>query len=68
MHQGVDLKLCFVEGVLRRRDHIAIDNVTNPRIQTHLQKIVKIKIFLRNKKYQNYLPLWVTIWTHNLHR
>ena len=37
MHQGVNLKLSFVEGVLRRGDHIAIDNVTNPRIQTHLK-------------------------------
>lgn len=36
MHQGVNLKLCVVKGVLGGSNHVAIDYLSYPRIQTHL--------------------------------
>ena len=36
VHQGVDLELGFVEGVLRRSDHVPVDDLPDPGIQAHL--------------------------------
>ena len=38
MHERVDLKLGFVERVLRRRYHVPIDDLADPRIKAHLRK------------------------------
>ena len=45
MHQSVDLQLRFVKGMLRRRYHIAIDDVTNPGIEADLQKTERYAYF-----------------------
>ena len=37
VHQGVDLELSLVERVRRWMHHVAIDDFTGPRVQTHLQ-------------------------------
>ena len=39
VHECVDLQLSFVEGVLRRRDHVPVDDLSNPGIQAHLKEI-----------------------------
>ena len=36
MHERVDLELRLVKGVLGRRDHVAVDDLAHPRVQTHL--------------------------------
>lgn len=36
MHQGVDLELSFVEGVWRGLNHVAVDDLADPRVQRHL--------------------------------
>ena len=37
MHQCVNLQLSLVKSVLRRGYHIAIDDVTNPRVEAYLK-------------------------------
>jgi len=36
VHQCVDLDLSFVEGVRRGLDHVAVDDLADPRVQRHL--------------------------------
>ena len=45
VHQGVDLQLGLVEGVLRRGDHVAVDDLTNPGVQAHLKSRLWLKIW-----------------------
>ena len=36
VHQGVDLQLGLVKGVLVGRHHVAVDNLPYPGVQAHL--------------------------------
>jgi len=38
MHKGINLKLCFVESLLRRRHHILIYNLSHPTVEAHLSR------------------------------
>ena len=49
MHEGVDLELRLVEGVLRRRDHVPVDDLTHARVQADLQS-KKVKVGSENLK------------------
>ena len=42
MHEGVDLQLRLIEGVLGGGHHVRVDDLAHPRVQRHLRRMYEL--------------------------